>query len=70
MDEQDDRKLIPWWPDAGQVLGGLSRPTMWRLVKSGDLPSLKIGRRRLVAVRDLDAYIDRQRAAGQGGEVA
>lgn len=70
MDEQDDRKLIPWWPDAGVTLGGLSKATMWRLIKSGELRSLKIGRRRFVAVRDIDAYIDQRREAGQGGEAA
>ncbi|MWA02182.1 helix-turn-helix domain-containing protein [Actinomadura sp. LD22] len=65
----EDRKLIPWWPDAGHALS-VSRTTMYELIRSGELPSVKIGRRRLVAVRDLDAYVEDQRVIGPGGEAA
>lgn len=63
----DDPRLIPWWPDAGKALGGISRTTTYRLIKSGDLPSVTIGRRRFVAVCDLQAYVEERRSAGQGG---
>lgn len=56
-------KLIPWWPDAAKALGGLGRTTMYELIKSGELPSVTIGRRRFVAVRDIDEYVDQRRAA-------
>jgi len=59
----EDRKLIPWWPDAGRALGGLGRTSVYLLIKSGELPSVTIGRRRFVAVQDLDAYIQRRREA-------
>lgn len=64
--EQDDRKLIPWWPDAGVALGGIGRTTMHQLITSGELPSVKIGRRRFVAMRDLEEYVDNLRAASRG----
>jgi excisionase family DNA binding protein len=44
-------------PEAGRLLG-VSRPTVWRLVMSGELPSFWIGEgRRLVRVCDLHAWI-------------
>lgn len=67
----DDRELIPWWPDAGRLLGGISRTKMYYLIRDGELPSVTIGRRRFVAKRDLVAYVEGRRTAGQdGGEAA
>lgn len=67
----EEPKLIPWWPDAGKALGGIGRTTTYQLIKSGELPSVTIGRRRFVAVQDLDAYVEARRAAaGQGGQAA
>ena len=63
-----DRELIPWWPDAGRALS-ISRSKTQELIRSGALPSVKIGRRRLVRVRDLRAYVDRL-SSDQGDEVA
>lgn len=70
--KDNDQKLIPWWPDAGRALGGLSRTKVYYLIKSGELPSITIGRRRFVAVRDLDDYVEQRRTAarGFGGEAA
>lgn len=69
--QDEDRKLMPWWPDAARALGGLGRTKTYHLIRSGELPSLTIGRRRFVALQDIDAYIDRRRAANQGsGEAA
>lgn len=65
-----DKKLIPWWPDAGEALGGISRTTTYQLIKSGELPSVTIGRRRFVAVADLDAFVEGRRSTPQGGEAA
>jgi excisionase family DNA binding protein len=41
----------------------VSRTTLYRLVKRGDLPTVQIGRRRYVTVQDLDDYVNRLRAA-------
>lgn len=61
----DTRRLIPWWPDAGQMLGGIGRTSVYHLIKSGELPSVTIGRRRFVAVQDLEEYVERRRAASR-----
>jgi excisionase family DNA binding protein len=67
----DDRRLIPWWPDAGHALGGLGRTSVYHLIKSGELPSVTIGRRRFVAVQDIDEYVEQRRLVGRaGGEAA
>ncbi len=43
---------------------GISTCTLWRLVKRGDLPAIRVGPRRLlIDARDLDAYINRQRTS-------
>lgn len=64
--EHEDRRLIPWWPDAGIALGGIGRTKVHQLIATGELPSVKIGRRRFVATRDLEEYIEGLRAAGKG----
>lgn len=64
------RILIPWWPDAATMLGGLSRAKTFQLVQSGDLPSVLVGRRRLVVVEGLHQYVARLRAEQSGGEAA
>lgn len=38
---------------------GISRTTLWRLVKAGDLDAVSIGSRTLIARASLDAYITR-----------
>lgn len=45
-----------------QVLN-LSRAYVTRLIASGDLPSFTVGTARFVAVSDIDAWIERRRAA-------
>lgn len=62
--------LVPWWPDAGRALGGLSRTKTHNLIRSGELPSMTIGRRRFVAVRDLHEYVERRLAVAQSGNAA
>jgi excisionase family DNA binding protein len=44
--------------DEAVTLTGLSRSTLFRIVQTGELPSLKVGRRRLIRVVDLDGYIE------------
>ena len=56
-----DAVLIPVWPDAGKSLG-VGRTTVWSLVRSGQLPSVRIGRRRLVPVTAIAEYAKRLQA--------
>ncbi|MFK3641732.1 MULTISPECIES: helix-turn-helix domain-containing protein [Pseudomonas] len=46
--------------DESARLIGVARSMMYELLARGDLQSFKIGRRRLILVKDLEAFIDRQ----------
>ncbi|MGI8869471.1 MAG: helix-turn-helix domain-containing protein [Mycobacteriales bacterium] len=48
-----------------QRLGGIGRTTYFELIASGELASVKIGRRRLVISDSIDRYIERLSAAGE-----
>lgn len=57
-------------PEAAIALR-LSEPTVWRLVRSGEIPSLKIGGSRLIPVDEVQQWIARQteeQMAAQFGE--
>lgn len=43
-------------PQAAEFLN-IGERCAWNLVRSGELPSLTIGRRRLIDARDLDRFI-------------
>jgi excisionase family DNA binding protein len=47
---------------------GVGRTTVFDLLRSGDLPRLKIGSATRVSERDLQAYIDRLRGEQPAGE--
>jgi excisionase family DNA binding protein len=52
--------------DTGKALGGLGRTKVFELIKSGELRTVKIGRRRFVpasAVEEYVARLERQGAA-------
>jgi helix-turn-helix protein len=42
-----------------RLLGGISRTSVYELVKSGQLKKIKIGRRGLITVASLNALVDR-----------
>lgn len=46
---------------AQEQLGGISRTTVYELIKSGDLRRVKIGARALITSESLAAYLVRQR---------
>jgi excisionase family DNA binding protein len=54
--------LVDVWPDAGERLG-IKRTKTWELVRSGELETVRVGRRRLVPVDALSQYVDRLRSA-------
>lgn len=51
-------KVLISVPDAASMLS-LSRRGVEILIGSGELPSVKIGRRRLIRRADIDALVDR-----------
>jgi len=46
--------------DAANLLG-LSLPTVRKLIETGQLPSSKIGRSRLIRTRDIEQLLERNR---------
>ena len=53
-----ERLLVPV-PDTCADLGGLSRTTVYELVKQGHLVKVNIGRRGFITAESLRAYVDR-----------
>lgn len=54
---QPGERLLSVWPDVGERLN-VSRSTAWKLVRTGELGSLRVGDRRLVPSSWLDAYLE------------
>ena len=54
----DDRLLVTVEAAAQRL--GLSRGTVYPLVLSGDIPSIKIGRARRIPVDEVEAWIERK----------
>lgn len=50
------------WADYAtcQKYSGLSHTTLWRLVKSGDIRSAKIGRSVRIDLRSLEAFMEKR----------
>lgn len=44
--------------EARRLLGGISRNTIYRLLRSGELPSVVIGCRRFIAAHSIEEIID------------
>jgi excisionase family DNA binding protein len=44
----------------GANLLGIGRTLMFDLVRRGDVPSIKVGKRRLIPARALSEWVDRQ----------
>ncbi|WP_433465798.1 helix-turn-helix domain-containing protein [Spirillospora sp. CA-128828] len=56
-------------PTAAEILG-VGRETIKRLIASGQLESVKHGRKRLVVVESLKEHVERLRTEQRGGEAA
>jgi excisionase family DNA binding protein len=48
--------------EAADVLG-IARATLYRLLRTGELQSVRVGKRRKFRPEDLDAYLERNREA-------
>lgn len=51
-------------------LTGIPRTALYRLLATGALKSFKVGRRRMIAAKDLNAFVDQRRAVAQGNRRA
>lgn len=49
--------------DTARVLGGITTREVYKAIERGDLEATRLGRRRLVVVESIDAYVDRLREA-------
>ncbi|SEP02792.1 helix-turn-helix domain-containing protein [Trujillonella endophytica] len=56
--------LLPVYPDASQALGGLGRTKVYELISSGELRTVKIGRRRFVPASAVEEYVARLERRG------
>lgn len=59
------------WPidEARQLLGGISRKTIYDLITDGALPTVFIGGRRLVPDRGINELIEKSTVVGMAREV-
>lgn len=57
-DDEPGSEPIACSPARGAHLLGISRPTMYELLMSGKVRSIKVGARRLVSVASLKAFMD------------
>jgi excisionase family DNA binding protein len=55
---QPEPEKLAVGPNEGARMLGIGRDAMFRLLLSGQLPSFRIGARRLIAVSDLRAFVD------------
>ena len=59
----DEGRAAVTVPEAAWLLHA-SPNSIWALIRSGELPSFKLGRKRLVARSEVDAFIERGMANG------
>lgn len=57
-------------PDAARALGGVSTDAIERLVKKGQLVRVMVGRRAMISVNSLDAYLARGGSPAASGDAA
>ncbi|MCK9899107.1 transcriptional regulator [Parafrankia colletiae] len=62
-------KLLLTPAEAAELLG-VGRTTIYELMNSGDIPSVRIGRARRIPSADLVAFVDRLRGVVEQGEAA
>ncbi|MHB8571737.1 MAG: helix-turn-helix domain-containing protein [Candidatus Dormibacteria bacterium] len=62
-------KLLVRVEEAADLLG-IGRTMAWRLVYTGDIPTVLIGRRRLVPMLALEEYVHKLTASHRGEELS
>jgi hypothetical protein len=56
MEKAFEKRTQPLWPDTGKQLG-LCRQSTYEAAKRGDIPTVRIGNRLLVPVKQLDRLL-------------
>lgn len=59
LDQRPTVRLVTIVPAADWL--GLSRSKLYELLAAGELPTVRIGRSRRIAVADLETFVDRRR---------
>jgi hypothetical protein len=54
---ENERLTIPLWPDAGKILG-LGRSATYDAAARGEIPVIRIGRRKIVPIKRLERMIN------------
>ena len=54
-------RLVHDVPEIAVLLGGVTERYVWKLIATGELPSFLLGKRRVAAREDLDAFIRKLR---------
>lgn len=62
--------LVLRLPAAGQMLGGINRQTVARLLAEGELEAVYIGGTRMVCRLSCEAYVERQRRKARAARQA
>jgi excisionase family DNA binding protein len=57
MEDLPLQKLLVSIPEAGRILG-ISRSKLYDLLRSGNVPSVYIGRSRRIRIKDLESFTD------------
>jgi excisionase family DNA binding protein len=52
-------------PSQGAAMAGIGRTKFYEVLNAGEIPSFKIGMRRLVRVAEIEAWLERLEAAAQ-----
>jgi len=64
-DPSTPARLLYGVSETSRVLS-VGRSTVYELLRDGDLPSIRVRGRRLIAAADIAAFVDRQRTSSRG----
>ena len=57
-------RLLHQVPEAAEILGGMSRSTLYEKIAAGEIASVKVGRRTYIAHDELERYVRELTGAG------
>ncbi|MHB8470000.1 MAG: helix-turn-helix domain-containing protein [Gaiellaceae bacterium] len=61
-----NERLAPLSIDESAQVLGVSRATLYRIIRAGDLRPTRVGARARFELQDLRDYIERRRSVGEG----